>query len=189
MQGFKVVTAPAAEPVTAAQCKSQLHISGSASDDWLTTFAIPAARQHTELFLQRALISRQIDVFYSRFGILQLPHPPLIAVDSVQYLDGDDVEQTLHASVYDVDPVSEPACIYLAYGQTWPTLSYKPNPVTVRITTGYGTATDIPPDIIVALMMLVGHLNENREMTSPAEIRTVPNGYESLLWPYRIQRF
>jgi len=189
MIGYRLISGPASEPVTVAEAKSQLHITSSNYDDYLSTIAIPAARAHTEIFLQRALITRVLDIYYSRFGRLKLPWSPLQSVDQVKYLDGNNVEQTLHPSVYEVDDIAEPSELHLAYGQAWPSLGYRRNPVTVRITTGYGNASDIPPDIRIAILLLVGHLNENREMTSPAQINTVPHGYEALLWPYRIQEF
>lgn len=187
MNGYQEVIAPAAEPVTLAEAKKHLHFTNTDSDDYITNFLIPAARQHTETYIQAALIERTLDVFYGNFRKLQLPFPPLSSVTSVKYRDAANVEQTLATSVYDVDSISEPGCITLANGQAWPTLSYQPNPVTVRIVAGYGSnASDVPTVIRSAILMLIGHLYENRESSAPLQIHTVPLGYESLLIPYKI---
>lgn len=43
----------------------------------------------------------------------------------------------------------------------------------------------IEDDILLALMLLVGHWYENREQTSDASKSSIPYGFESLLEPYR----
>jgi len=43
----------------------------------------------------------------------------------------------------------------------------------------------IKDDILLALMLLVGHWFENREQTSDASKSSIPYGFESLLEPYR----
>ena len=190
MNGYQVVTPPANEPVTLAEVKAHLRITDSDSDDYITNFLIPAAREHTETYTQRALINRTLDVFYDRFRRMELPFPPLVSVESVKYVDATAVEQTLLTSVYDVDTVAEPGAVCLASGQSWPIINYQPNPITIRITAGYGAnASDVPTIIRSAILLLIGHLYENRESSTPLQIHSLPMGYESVLNPYRIWGF
>lgn len=93
-----------------------------------------------------------------------LSHCPLISVDSITYTDSDGNTQTLAASAYKVDLVSEPARIVPAYGTTWPATRNEINAVTVTYTCGYGAAgTNVPQAIKSWMLVRIGAMYENRE--------------------------
>lgn len=70
-------------------------------------------------------------------GVIRLPYPPLIKVESVKYLDVAGVEQTLDAGVYRVNETS----LMLKPGESWPSAGAFPDAVRVRFKAGYnGTA-------------------------------------------------
>lgn len=136
------LTAPLAEPLLKADVKAALRIDATDLDDVVDSLIV-AARMHIEAICRRALV-RQVrrlvlDAFpgcTDRYEI-RLPVAPLRAVESITYLDLDGVEQTLAASAYRVDAVSEIPRIVPAYNTDWPDTYGVPNAVTVTYSAGY----------------------------------------------------
>jgi len=70
-------------------------------------------------------------------GVIRLPYPPLIKVESVKYLDAAGIEQTLDTGVYRVNETS----LMLLPGESWPSPGSFDDAVRVRFKAGYnGTA-------------------------------------------------
>jgi uncharacterized phiE125 gp8 family phage protein len=121
---------------------------------------------------------------------LRLPMPRLISVTSITYLDNSGTLQTLDPSQYTVDAASQPARIVPSVNLTWPTTDYY-IPGSVKVTYvagsyGDGVNKDICPlSIKQAILLLVGHLYENREATSTLNPKALPLGVDALLNPYR----
>ena len=112
--------------------------------------------------------------------------PPVLSVTSIKYLDTAGVQQTLDSSLYLVDTVA--CCVVPAYGQSWPSLYPVSQPVTVRISCGYGaTAASVPGTIKSAMLLLIAHWYENREAAqgSSMAVTSIPIGVDALLAPYR----
>lgn len=188
------VTAPAAEPVTTAQAKAQIRVDIS-DDDTLIDGLVTTARQVVETITRRALITQTWDWVLDEFpagDTLVLPLPPLQSVTSITYVDTDGNSGTVSSGDYIVDTDSEPGRVVLKTGSTWPSVSLRAaNGVTVRFVAGYGSAgSNVPQAIRQALLLIVGHLYENREATvGVGNVQTVPMGAEYLLWTYRVLRF
>jgi uncharacterized phiE125 gp8 family phage protein len=124
-------------------------------------------------------------------GILELPKPPLQSIEEVVYIDSNGVEQTLAASAYKVDALTDPGRIAPAYGEVWPTTRAEPNAVRIRFVAGFGDSSSaVPAPIKQAILLLVGHLFENREaVQSAGDFYRLPLGAEALLSPYRVIRW
>ena len=85
---------------------------------------------------------------------------------------------------YDIDVTSVRGRIVPAYGLSWPDTRSQNNAVTVRLRAGY---TIVPQPIKMAMLMLIGHLYENRETTiSGTIISNTPLATDTLLNPYRV---
>jgi uncharacterized phiE125 gp8 family phage protein len=157
---MKVITAPATEPVTLAEMRTQLGItdaSDTASDTTITRRIIEA-RQWVEAHIRRALITQTLEIRMDCFHEhIQLPYPPVASITSVKYIDTDGVEQTLGTSNYVLDDYPLVPFIREAYGIAWPSVRDEPNAVRVRYVAGYGNASDVPATIREAIMLLVGH--------------------------------
>jgi len=133
-----------------------------------------------------------VDAYY-RYNFIALPQAaPLIAVDTFTYLDTAHLKYSLATPVdYLVDSDREPGRVVLPYGQVWPTrVLDTASPIQITYRAGYLDASQIPPPIIQAMLMLVAHWYENREAMVvgrtaqiATEIRWAP---DELLWPYRI---
>lgn len=134
-----IQTAPTVEPVAVADLKRFWGVDFGEDDDRIGVCAV-AARIWVEHFTGRALINRTLDLYLddftpNRLGVIRLPYPPLSSVTSIVYTatDGSSLATTLGTSVYSTDANREPGCIYLAYGQTWPSLYGQEHANEVRV--------------------------------------------------------
>lgn len=173
-----IVTPPAIEPVTLAEAKLYARVD-VADDDVLITDLIVAARETVESFLRRKLITTKVDYFRETFpgsgGIICLPFPPLLVVDSVKYFDSLGVQQTVASADYTVDAASDPGRIAPSPDAlTWESTERRLNAVEIRYDAGYGvSADDVPSGIKTAIKLLVTDMYEHRETQS--EIRLHEN--------------
>lgn len=190
-----IVTGPAAEPFTSADAGLRTHLRLTTNDDdaWLDDIAIPAARGYVEEYLQRALITRTLRLTCERFPGNNAPlelYPSLQSVASVKYIDTDGVQQTWAVADYLVDIYATPGRLSPAYGVSYPTPRAQFNAVEVVFDAGYGAdGTDVPAPIRQALLLLLGHLYENREAALTTSLAELPLGVAALLAPYRVCRF
>jgi len=200
--GRTVTTAPTAEPVTLTEVKTHLRITTSDDDTYLNDL-IKTAREYTERYTSRAFISQTIDIWFDAFPAssmtpLELPAPPLISVTHIKYYDNDDVLQTWSSANYIVDTDGDPGIVYPARNQSWPSPRVFPRSVNVQYLAGYedsgaspvDLADNVPMPIKQAILLLIGHLYENREATAPGiAINDVPLSYRTILAPYKLQAF
>lgn len=118
---------------------------------------------------------------------------PLISVDAVSYDDGSGGVGTLGTSAYYINDYERPARIYPAPGTSWPTAQAgKTNAVRIRYTCGFSRLGDsptvgptLPLALKAAMLLILGHLHENRENTSEIAVTEIPLGAASLMERYR----
>lgn len=192
-----------AEPVTLAEAKEQLRVTDSNSDDLINRLII-AATDYTENVLSRSIIEKTIDLYLDAFPPadnvpIEIPMPPLISITSIKYYDNSDVEQTWSSALYTVDTdQSYKGRVYPAINQSWPSTRNYPKAVHVEYQAGYADSGDspvdeadnVPDEIKHAILLLIGHLFENREATTVGvEVKSVPLGYDALLANYKIRQF
>ena len=189
-------TAPAVEPVSVSEAKAHLRVDISDDDAYIGAL-ITAARKYCEEYLDRALVSQQLTLRMDTFPYeFELPRPPMatsgtLTATTVTYaLDpgssgtATPTTTTLSASSYRVDRDSTPGRIRTVYGGSWPSHLSDPNAVTVTWWAGYGSAgSDVPQTIRHAMLMLIGHLYENRQaaVATGAVPQDVPFGVKALL--------
>ena len=161
---WKVTTEPSAEPVSIVDAKKHMRVDDDSEHVLLQTYLV-AARKSAEEFQRRKYITQSITLELPGFSdVMSLPCAPLQSVTSVKYIDTDGVQQTLAASFYDVDTVSEPGRVLLAYEQTWPTARSVYNAIEIIYVVGYGaTSGTVPEQFRVAIWQLAAHAFENRE--------------------------
>ncbi len=187
--GLKLVTPPEVEPVTLAEAKAHLRLDTD-SDDAYVSALITAARERVELFLCRALITQAFEYTLDGFPtnqVIDLPRPPLQAVESIQYVDTAGIIQTLSQEDYVVDASSgEIGRVALAWNRFWPLTRSSINNVIIRFTAGYGdAAVDVPQAIRQGILIEVSNLYENREDVVVGQNISMLSLSERLLWPYR----
>jgi len=190
----RLKTAAAETPITLVDAKRQIRVeeASTAYDDDLKRI-IKSATRWAETFTGRALISQTWELTLNGFpkAELVLPRPPLIDVASINYIDRDGVDTLLPANQYRIiGKGANMACGVLepAFGTCWPVPMSGRGVVTIEFTAGYGdAATDIPPDIQQALLLVVGRSNEHREDAVTGTISSkVPFDAEDLVDVYRV---
>lgn len=186
--GLKLITAPTTEPISLAEVKSQLRIDSTTEDTYLGTL-ITAAREYCEMFQNRAYITQIWELTLDGWPCfpLKIPMPPLINVTSIKYFDTTDVETLWVDTNYYVDTDSEPGRIGLGYSIVLPTTTLRSlNAIKIQYVAGYGAADDVPQRTKQAILLLIGHMYENRETVSPVDLKEIPFAVSSLLWLDRI---
>lgn len=162
-----LITPPAVEPVTLAEAKAHLNVTG-ADDDTLLARLIAAAtgRFDGRDGLCGPLINQTWRATSDGFprGRLELPLPPVSAVTTVTYRDADGVTQTLASDGYGVYGLNSLAGAYLEPVLEWPATDGRPESVAVTFVAGYGaTAAAAPEPIRQAILATVATLYAQRE--------------------------
>lgn len=185
----ELLVAPAEEPITLAEAKAHLRVT-STGEDTLITSLITAAREQAESFTRRKFITQQWRLYYDELAGLTLNDvTPVDSVGAVKYLDTDGVLTTLAADQYKLVK-GEPAAVLEAYGIDWPSTRDEKEAVYIDITCGYGAASAVPQTIKQAMLLLIGHLFENRQAVSVgAAASEMPMSVNYLLGPYRVVIF
>lgn len=187
------VSNPVCEPVSLPSAKAHLRIDGSDSDTLINSL-IKAAREWVENYCQRSLVQRtyraDVPYFASRY---RLPMSPFASLTSVKYYtpDSPQVLTTLDANTYRSNLGKSE--IYLnADGYTIPSTSTRHDAVQITFVAGESPSTDSPQDhaanvssaVKAAILLVIGDLFENREMSSTLRIQQLPT-VEMLLSSYR----
>lgn len=188
--GMRLLQGPAEAPVSVADAKFHLRIDGDAQDAAVGRMVLAAA-SNVERVTGRALVTQKWALILDRFPCgnqaIKLPLPPLQAVDVIKYFDSNDTEQTLPAPDYVADPGGLIGRVLPAWRKSWPATSGRPMAVRIEFTAGYGEASAVPPDIVAAMLLLLGSLDQNREAVVIGTIvNELPLGVDYLLSPYVI---
>jgi len=175
---YKVITAPADEPVTVEEVKNQLRIDSTTEDADLAEY-ITAAREYGEDITRRAFATQTLEMYLDEFpcGDIELSMPPLQSVTSVKYKDSAGTETTMTATTeYLVDTDSNIGRVVLPYGVSWPSFTaYPVNPIKIRYVAGY---TTLPSMLKNAMLLHVGYMYKYRDSGIPAEdMKAVNNLY------------
>lgn len=191
----QVTVEPAIEPITLTEAKTHCRVTGTDDDTYIGTL-ITAAREWVEDYTGRSLITQTrtyvLDAFPYGDETIVLPRPPLQSVTSVVYVDTAGANQTWDSANYTVDTDRDPGGIYLAYGKTWPATRSIRHAVTITYVAGYGESTDsplstnVPQRIKQAILLIIGEMYSNREVSAPVKMESVPFAIEALLTPFRL---
>lgn len=193
--GIRLVSPVAEEPITLEDAWAHLRIDvdsppSSDHDAWLTGFGIPAAREYCEHWLGSSIAPQTLELatngFPHRFA--KLPFGPVLSIVSVTYLDPDTSPPqyaTVDTADYQLDAYT--SRLELAYGASWPTAVDFTNSVKIQYRAGFSLPDDSPqinpmPYLIrAAMLLMLGHLFENREATTELKLDEIPLGVSSLL--------
>lgn len=189
--GIRLITAPAAEPVSLAEFKLQARIDGS-DEDALLALIIAAARAKAENYTGTAIMpqtwEQTLDAWPSAGGAVELLKPPVALIASVTYLDPAGLPQVLAPGAYVLDDATYPGWLLPVAGTGWPTARCGANVIGIRYITGYPSAAAVPADMKSWLLLTAAFLYEQREVMAMGErIAEIPGRFvDSLLDPYRI---
>lgn len=187
----RLITAPTVEPVTIAEAGLHCRIDCDLENALLSSL-IAAARQHIEAYTGRALVTQTWELRAQYFpDAFELPRAPVQSITSVSYVDIAGVTQTLPGDQYtliaDIGPHAQPGRMVPAYLATWPACRGYEDDVRVRYVAGYGNGQAVPQPIRAAMLLLIGHLYENREaVITGTGVNDLPLGVAALLAPYKV---
>lgn len=161
----QVSAEPATEPISTTEAKLHCRIDQT-TEDTLIARLITVARLHCEDVARRKFITQTLTgglECWPHDGLIELPLLPAQSITSITYVDINGNSATLSASVYGFD--TKRGRIYLKDGQAWPTVQLRTfDPITVTWVAGYGAAgTNVPARYLQAILLMIGHLYENRE--------------------------
>jgi uncharacterized phiE125 gp8 family phage protein len=190
---LKLITAPAAEPLTLTEAKLHLRVEHTTDDDLITAL-IQAARERAEHLLGRVLITqtwaRVLDAFPAveiELGLL-----PAQSITSITYVDAAGATQTLDSADYSLDSTTPLGWVLPSEDlDVWPTTLDTANAVTVTFVAGYGASgASVPAAIRAWMKMEIGTMYAHREgIVAGMSVADLPGGYhERLLDPYRVWR-
>lgn len=178
--------APAEEPVTLADAKAHLRVDVPDDDAYIEGL-IAVARVAAEDRLQRTLVHTPWRLTLDGFpAAIELPMPPTVSVEAVEFRDLSGTWVTLEPQDYEVDTINEPGYLVPAPAARWPAVGPGINGVRVNYTAGYGpTGAHVPAPIRHWMLLAVGDMYHLRNRSS--EKAAVPQHFaDSLLDPYRI---
>lgn len=192
---YTVITPPSIETVTLSDVimhlrLTELDLTGELSETEMLLSLITAAREYCELYTYRALAVQTLEACLDEFpkgNEIELPCPPLKAVEYVKYTDASGNETTLLPSIdFSVDTEGTVGRVVLPYGKAWPSFTPRHvNPIRIRFVAGY---TDAPKLIKQAMLLLIGHWYENREATGTATGQ-IEFTVHALLGMYKVRCF
>lgn len=178
---YQVITPATAELVTLDQAKSHLRVDTDAEDALITSL-ITVAREFAEHYTGKSLVPVTLEMTLPRFPpypeCIALDAPPVTSVTSIKYTDTAGVEQTVDSANYALSPYGDSRQIQPAYQFYWPVTQCIEDAVRIRYVAGY---VDAPGAVVSAILLLVGHLYENRQTVSALKLAEIPLGALALL--------
>jgi len=186
-------TGTTSEPVSVAQVKTHLRISGVA-DDTLLGLYITAARQAAEDITKRALVNTKWELTIDDLDSsrIDLPRPPLSTLSTevvITYTKSTGDTTTIESTVYAVEHRNEPGFVRLAYESSWPSdIQESEGAVRIAYRSGYTTANPAPEAIKHWIKLRAGQMYENREplITGISQTDINRDFVDGLLDPYKV---
>lgn len=190
---LKLVTEPAAEPVTLTEAKLHLRVDHSADDDLITALIV-TARQRAEHLTGRALITQSWERVLDAFPpvSLELGKAPAVSVTSVTYTNTAGTDVVVDPADYTLDSTTDEGRGWVLPSATlsvWPSTYDTVNAVRVRFVAGYGASgASVPAAIRQFILLEIGTLYKMREsIVAGVSISELPGSYhERLLDRYRL---
>jgi len=180
-------TAATEKPLLLEEVKDHLRLDSTDEDAYLESL-ISAAVATYEDQARVSLCTQTWDLYLDDWpggNRIKLPRPPLASVTGVYYTPNGGSETELDSTNYHVDTVSKPGSVVLGYSKYWPTDTLQTsNAIRVEYVAGKARSA-IGDDTKAALLLLVGHWYQHREVVTESKIMEVPQAYAALLWKDR----
>jgi uncharacterized phiE125 gp8 family phage protein len=177
---YKRTVAPLSEPVTVWEAKQHLEIDHSDRDTYISTL-ISVARELGEDFTARSFFTQtlvaQLDEFPTDF--IELIYGPVQSITTLKYYDVANVQQTWSSANYRLDTVSKIANVEPI--DSWPDVYDRQDAIEITYVAGESDTDNIDFSIKQGILMLVGHLFENRQdVIVGSQVNHMPKSSEFL---------
>lgn len=168
MYALTVTEPPTIEPVDVARAKVHLRIDHDEEDLQIQT-AIVAARKYAETHTGRFFMEQEVQIKLQGWPcdrVIRLePFGPneVQEVGDFTYLDAAGDEQDIAVDDYQTEFASNPPEISPAPNTYWPQLELGRRwPITLTLTVGVGTAAELDERVGQAILLTLGHWDEER---------------------------
>ena len=188
VKSLKVVTAAASNPIAQSEAKTHLRVTTSDEDAYITNL-ITAATQMAQNYTNSYFIDTTLRMNFSYFpeGEFRLYGGKINSLTHIKYYNDDNSLTTWSADNYSVNLDAEPCLITYSETSTLPNTYLRSDSVQATYVSGYGSSSsDVPMAIRQAILILIGHLYENRQEVVFGSPKVMPKASEWLLDPYRI---
>jgi uncharacterized phiE125 gp8 family phage protein len=180
-----LIAGPASEPVSVARSKAFLRIEDDA-EDGLIEGLVAAARIHIEAITGRLIMAQSWRLVLDRWPdnrAVKLPLAPLIAVTAIRAIDEDGEEHPLALDQFLPDGGANPGRVVVPkIVDGMPALRQRMG-IEIDYEAGIAqTEYEVPADLALAVLTLVGHWYEHRGAGTGA---VMPEGIGRLVNPYR----
>jgi uncharacterized phiE125 gp8 family phage protein len=174
----KIIT-PAAAVIDLPTVKAHLRVDHSFEDSIISAYLF-AAMSYAQHYTGMAIGEQELELALDGFpcGAINLPIPPATSIVSIIYFDETATEQTLANTAYALDNYGLSHWVMPAAETHWPSTYEAANVVRVRYTAG---SQALDHAVKAAILLLVGHLYENRQEATEKRLSSVPIGVNALL--------
>jgi hypothetical protein len=184
---LKVTVAPATLPVSVNELKEFLRIDGSSEDTILEQF-IQAATTAVELYISKSLITQTrtltldwlpptpqtrlrtqddgyfyLPYIFNGRGYLDLPYSPIQSITSLQTFGLDNAASTFDSAYYTLD-VAGSRLLFNTNSPGLPSNLRERAAVVITYVAGYGSASNVPHDIKLAVMAYASDMYNCRSL-------------------------
>jgi uncharacterized phiE125 gp8 family phage protein len=179
--------APAAPAYSLDEVRELLRLTFT-DDDSMLTALLDAAEEAVEEMTGRSLITQTWAITLPALASdakVMLERPPVLAITSVSYFDGQNAQQTLDAATYRLVKDGDRAMVRPVDGNRWPSMYDREDAVTITYTAGFGASyAAIPPALRTAMAILADHWFHRKE-TEDGE-RSIPPSVGNLVGLHRM---
>ncbi len=183
----ELLSGPAAEPLTRAEAKAFLRVETDA-EDALIDALIAAARRHVEAQTGRILMEQTWRFSLDRWplrSVIPAPVAPVRSILSATVAAADGTPGALPEGALTLVGDRAPALIRVAPARVAaPLVSH--GGIIITLLAGYGTADNVPADLVQAVRLMLAHLYEHRD--GPGDATQLPAAARALIAPYRVVR-
>lgn len=176
-----------AEAISLAEARDHCKIIGTDSDDFLRR-AIETARNHVEVFTRNAVVEGSYAFYFDEYQPYFKIHRPIVSIESIEYKTTEntgDYAGSLAGSDYHMN--TGQGLITLNNNQM-SDIYAQSNAIKITARTGQPNIGAIPADLKMVMLLLIGHLERNREASAAIQLKEIPYGIHDLLSPYRAVR-
>jgi uncharacterized phiE125 gp8 family phage protein len=163
---LKLVTPPAADPITVAAFKEHARIDHADEDDRIEAY-IKAATALVDgpHGIGVAMVTQTWRLTLDGFPCqnFAMPLGPVRSISSITYVDTAGTTQTLAAEAYTLLTDADPEILSPVYGTTWPACRAVPGAFKITFSAGFGDPADVPADLRQAVYMMAAHWYHDRE--------------------------
>jgi uncharacterized phiE125 gp8 family phage protein len=185
---LQITTPPTVEPVTLDEVKKRLRLTTTADDADITGH-ITTAREYAESVTSWSLAAKSYrdtrDRFPHPYEPIKLLRPPLVSVESVQYLDDSYAWATWDPTEYWVALDNVPALIVPKRGLIYPHPAEVPGCVRINFTVGASTYTPH----LEGIRQLAVHIYEHPEAVTSEGLKEIPLAISSFFNVKKVHYF